>query len=240
MKKIFLLTVIGTLLLSACNKDDGNENQKQEPNSQNDTLCCFSGGIFLYNTGQSVGGAWLQFCEYNTDAIIHSELIDGDGRYETPKSIKKGSYYLRILKVDHIDTLYYFNGKADRKIDASYPLSAGCTPIDWAITAEAKTLWVGDINSPEQRKDTLRFGNDNKQSFQIRNNGGIRFNWWIKKQNYDWIKSITPADSGTLKLNDYINLTIEIDRNKLPQGTTTTLLIDSDEGGGRELTVKIL
>jgi hypothetical protein len=239
MKKIFLSAIIGTLLFSACDKDKEDSKQEQgQEQPQNDTLCCVSGKIFLYNTGNTVSGAWLQFCDYNTDAIAHSELIDDDGTYETKKIIKKGIYYPRILKIDHVDTLYYFNGKEDRKIEVN-PLSTGCTPIDWAISAEAKTLWVVDINNPEQRIDMLDFGDyDNRRYFQIRNKGGVRFNWWINKQNYDWIKSITPAISGTLKLNGYINLEIEIDRSKLLQ-SPATFLIDSDEGGGRILTVKI-
>ena len=234
MKTFIFLIITIPFLFCACSK-----NPAQDQSSQND-VCCISGRISLYNTGQTidVDGALVQFFDYNTNALVWSKTIGGDGFYQTDKNFKNdGYYYQRILKVDHIDTLYYFN----RKIQVTPSVNDKCTPIDWVIQAEAKTLWVVDINNPEQRIDTLNFDTNNiVQYFQIWNTGGIAFNWSIQKQNYNWIKSITPSDSGKLTPNQYINLELEIDRSKLSQGTTTSFLIDSDEGGGRVITVNIL
>jgi hypothetical protein len=241
MKKTIFSILIGLLLISACdNNDSPTKDDLQTDNTKGSgALGCILGTITVFNTGNTTD-ALVIFRSYDTDAIVWSKKIDEKGIYETDKLFKAGDYYQQIVKIDYIDTLYFYS----RKITVN-PLTNGlCTNIDWHIEAEAKTLWIVDINSPEQRIDTLNFGSSETiKQFQIRNKGGIRFDWWIIKQNYDWIKDITyrgiTTTEGTLKLNDYINLELEIDRSKL-QENSVTFLIDSDYGGGRVLTVKVL
>jgi len=235
MKKIKLIIVVIILLLSSCDK-----NPTQEQPTQTDTLGCVSGKITVFNTGNTID-ALVIFRNFDTDAVVWSKKIDEKGIYKTEKLFKAGDYYQQIVRVDYIDTLYFYS----RKITVPLLTNGQCTNIDWHIEAEAKTLWVVDINNPGQRIDTLKFGSfETKKQFQIRNKGGLRFDWWISKHLYNWITNVTDSKgvttiTGTLKPNQSISLELEIDRSKLPPDPVT-FLIDSDEGGGRILTVIVL
>lgn len=231
MKKIFVLIMIGMLLFAACEKDG--KNTEEQP--QNNKLGCITGKITIFNTGNATDAYVRLSASENGDAL-YSELIKSDGDY-TINNVQEGLYFFRVYKQGFVDTLFNETIKILPK-----ELNGGnCRKMDWAISKLPPHLYIVEVNT-ENVIHTLDFGSsDDRMYFQIYNNSENTYTWSTDfddvKLTKKWLNTMNKT-AGTLKQNSPENITITIDRTKLDAGKNTTkFLVDSDKGGGWELTV---
>jgi hypothetical protein len=231
MKKRFVLAMISMFLFTTCNKDGKNTEEEQ---LEDNKLGCITGKITIFNTG-SVTDAYVRLSTSESGNALYSGQIK-DGDY-TINNVQEGTYFFRVYKQGFVDTLF----NETIKILPKELNSGSCRRMDWAISKLPPHLYVVEVNS-ENVIHTLDFGSsDDRLYFQIYNNSETIYTWSTDfddvKLTKKWLNTMNKT-SGILRLNDPENITITIDRTKLGTGKNTTkFLIDSDKGGGWELTV---
>jgi hypothetical protein len=237
MNRLFLLTIIGALLLTACKDSDRSEQGKEPETPENKQLGCITGKITIFNTG-SVTDAYVRLSLSREGEALYSGKIGSNGDY-TIDNVKEGTYFLNVYKPGFVDTLF---NKAisiqSKALNGDY-----CRPMDWAITKLPPSLYIVEVGT-EKKINTLDFGiSGNRLYFQIYNNSTNTYKWCTDfeevKLDHEWLGTMTPI-RGSLSPNDNPEIiTLTIDRTKLQSGqpSSTQFLIKSDKSGGGVLTI---
>ena len=235
MNRLFLLAIVGTLFFTACKDSDQPEQGKEPETPEKKQLGCVTGKITIFNTG-SVTDAYVRLSLSENGDAIYSKLIASNGDY-TIDNVEEGTYFFRVYKQDFVDELFDEAIRVQPKV-----LNGGnCRQMDWAITKLPPNLYIVEVNS-ETKITKLDFdNNEDRLYFQLYNNSATTYTWFTDfedvKLTKKWLGTWNPI-SGTLKPNEAKIITITIDRTKLESGQNTArFLIDSDKGGGGELTI---
>ena len=230
MRKIFTLAVSGMFLFLGCGEDKGSAGQESE-----NKLGCITGKITIFNTGSSTA-AHVQLLISKNGEAIHRERIGRNGDY-TIDNVEEGVYYFKVYKKNFVDTLFH----ETIRILPKEQNGGSCRNMDWVISMLPPRLYVLEVNTNNEIY-TLDFGeSDDQFYFQLYNNSDTTYSWSTDfdevKQRKTWLDKIDKT-MGTLKPNEAENISITIDRSKLEIGKNTAkFLIDSDKGGGWELTI---
>ncbi len=237
MRKTFLLSVIGMLLFSACQKykDEKPVEKPIEDQQPDDRLGCITGKITIFNTGGTTD-AYVQLLASKNGGAIYSKRLGTNGDY-TIDNVSEGVYYFKVYKKNFVDTLFHETIRILPKAQNG----GDCRSMDWAISKLPPHLYVVGVNT-ENVIHVLDFGeSDERCYFQLYNNSETTYSWSTDfdevRQTKRWLGSMNKV-TGSLKPNETESISITIDRSGLEIGENTAkFLIDSDKGGGWELTI---
>lgn len=181
------------------------------------------GVVTDFSTGEPVNSANVQLRPGG-----ETTLTGADGMYEFT-DVVPGSYSIKVSKAEYTDlvddyVIEVLDGKRVRR--------------DVQIQKRPVAIHLYDNDSQEISE--LDFGSDEgvtKKTFNIFNGGTHNIDYEIEK-SVDWITNISQPN-GTINVGATKPIVVTINRRLLAIGDNTTiLLVTSNEGGGRELTVK--
>lgn len=219
MGKSLLITISALLPLLSCTKT---ESRKEKGSIE--------GIITIFNTGHTVD-AFVELMDCQTCPYRYRHPIGNDGYYKID-NITEGTYFLKVLKKNYIDTI------CNRYIIVE---SGKTSSISWYIEPQVPKL---NIIANGADIDTLDFGSSlNTRMFQIINDGENTIDWNIDmdviKKYYTWIEDIQPHE-GKLTVTDKVqSIIVSINRNELTEDTNlANIIITAGKNSGKELFVK--